>query len=213
MGSSSSNLGKGAISSTPRPALNMPSTKVFLCLIGVIILVTEATGNDEVQCSGSATLLTTSQGLDMVLCKDMTMSTCEKDFETLCPAGWNLCTPGQFNNRNNGWDFNWLEANAKPLGVIYCYTRAYAYDGDVPINYVTEARHYGPLGPSYGRQRSDPELSADIPLQCESASSRPGCTYWANYNHDLRRRPASGGGGLRRRKRLQYGRMHEHMYL
>merc|ERR1712080_274410 len=130
---------------TPRPALNMPSTKVFLCLIGVIILATEATGNDEVQCSGSATLLTTSPGLDMVLCKDMTMSTCEKDFETLCPAGWNLCTPGQFNNRNDDWDFNWLEAKAKPLGVIYCYTRAYAYDGDVPINYVTEARHYGLL--------------------------------------------------------------------
>ena len=41
----------------------------------------------------------------MALCKDKSEATRERDFETLCPAGWHLCTPKQFNNRNDEWHF------------------------------------------------------------------------------------------------------------
>merc|ERR1712080_112272 len=116
---------------------------------------------EEASCSGGATTLSTSPRHDMVLCKDETQQTCEKDFESLCPTGWNLCTPKQFNNRNTGWNYNWWQDGAgQPRGAIYCY-----YD-------YGEAAHYA-IG------YSNPVLNTDQQLNCNWASSRPGCEYWA----------------------------------
>jgi len=121
---------------------------------------------EEVPCSGGATTLSTSPRHDMVLCKDETQQTCEKDFESLCPAGWNLCTPKQFNNRNTGWNYNWWQDGAgQPRGAIYCY-----YD-------YGEAAHYA-IG------YSNPVLNTDQQLNCNWASSRPGCEYWAGTGVD-----------------------------
>jgi hypothetical protein len=53
---------------------------------------------------------------DMALCSNP--NTCEQDYATLCPTGWALCTPKQFNNRNGGWNF---ALNGKTaLGEIRC---------------------------------------------------------------------------------------------
>merc|ERR1712080_659942 len=118
-------------------------------------------GEEVPTCSSGATTLSTSPRHDMVLCKDETQQTCEKDFESLCPTGWNLCTPKQFNNRNTGWNYNWWQDGAgQPRGAIYCY-----YD-------YGEAAHYA-IG------YSNPVLNTDQQLNCNWASSRPGCEYWA----------------------------------
>merc|ERR1712080_433055 len=107
----------------------------------------------------------TSPRVDMVLCKDETEQTCQKDFESLCPAGWNLCTPAQFNNRNHGWNYNWEQAGAGyPLGVIYCF-ELYGADG---------ADHYTIY-------YSD-VLNTDQQLGCGGSSSRPGCEFSAGWD-------------------------------
>lgn len=94
----------------------------------------------------------------MALCKDMSEKTCEKHFESLCPLGWRLCAPKQFNNRNDEWSFNWRRSSAvRPVGVIYCRSGAHAgYGGSYGL--------YGDV------------LSRDQPVNCLAASSRQGCS-------------------------------------
>jgi len=55
----------------------------------------------------------------MVLCDDPTDSVCEKDLETICPAGFHLCTPTEFNTLNDNWNFK-IDVNQRPLGEINC---------------------------------------------------------------------------------------------
>jgi len=126
---------------------------------------------EEASCSATtlsiSTTLSTSPGLDMVLCKDETQQTCERDFESLCPAGWNLCTPKQFNNRNHGWDYNWVQAGAgEPHGVIYCWG-----GGGYARHYTI---HY-----------SNPVLNKDQQLNCGWGSSRPGCELYAREGYGV----------------------------
>jgi len=117
-------------------------------------LIEEMTKQNQThtECRNGAELLSTSPGEDMVICKDMQGDTCEQDFETLCPVGWNLCTPLQFNHRNFGWDFTW-SLKEHPLGVIYC-----RHNG--------EAGHFTIL---------EHMMSKDEPVNYRHGSSRPGC--------------------------------------
>merc|ERR1712080_272516 len=129
-------------------------------------------GEEVPTCSSGATTLSTSPRHDMVLCKGETEQTCEKDFESLCPAGWNLCTPGQFNNRNNGWNYNWVQAGAgTPLGVVFCFGgRGYALHFGINSNSVLNT--------------NQPKCWVHKPTKCFWHSSRPGCEYWADYGAD-----------------------------
>ncbi len=68
-------------------------------------------------CRSGGLPLSISPGNDMVVCDDPTDQTCEQDFATLCPAGWNLCTMGQHHARNDAWSF---APGAAALGEIGC---------------------------------------------------------------------------------------------
>lgn len=58
-----------------------------------------------------------SPNKNIVVCKDDSQNTCEKDFEELCPPGYQLCSPNQYNNNNDGWKG---KAQTTLLGKIYC---------------------------------------------------------------------------------------------
>ncbi|MFT4628359.1 MAG: cysteine-rich repeat protein [Myxococcota bacterium] len=70
------------------------------------------------ECVGGADTVSVAPSGTMILCDDPTDGTCEQDFGTLCPVGWQLCSPEQFNNRNGGWAEP--VPAAKALGTIYC---------------------------------------------------------------------------------------------
>jgi len=90
----------------------------------------------------------------MVVCDDPNDQTCEQDFESLCPPGWGLCTREQYNNRNDGWNF---QTQFTVVGEIHCRSGS-------------GAGHFG-VGTS---------LSQDRPQNCTYGSSRPNnCV--ANY--------------------------------
>jgi len=55
----------------------------------------------------------------MVLCDDPTDSVCERDLETICPAGFHLCTPTEFNTLNDNWDVK-INSKVRPVGEINC---------------------------------------------------------------------------------------------
>jgi cysteine-rich repeat protein len=101
-------------------------------------------------CQGGATKLSTSPGADMVVCSNP--NTCEQDYETLCPSGWLLCGPKQFNARNAGWSFS--VGSKKGLGAIRCRSGG-------------GAGHY---------TIDNSPLSNDEANNCWYGSSRPSCT-------------------------------------
>ena len=86
----------------------------------------------------------------MVVCDDPANVVCEQDAETLCPAGWGLCTREQHVNRNTGFDF--VVANAV-VGEIHCRTGF-------------GAGHYTLQGGN---------LNQDQALNCDYGSSRDSC--------------------------------------
>ena len=96
--------------------------------------------------------MATAPGNDMVICDDPTNSTCEQDFETLCPVDWHLCSQPEYNNRNDGWNIN---APGTPVGTRYC-------------RWYSGAGHFT-LG-------SGQDLSEDKELNCHWGTSRPTCT-------------------------------------
>jgi len=55
----------------------------------------------------------------MVLCDDPADSVCERDLETICPAGFHLCTPTEFNTLNDNWNYK-INQDQRPVGEINC---------------------------------------------------------------------------------------------
>ena len=100
--------------------------------------------------SGFGPFLATSPNGDMNVCDDSSDSPCEEDFATFCPVGWDLCTEGQFNARNDGWADGF---GPELLGEIHCRG-----DGD-----GGGAGHY--------TIDSNP-LSDDVAMNCWYGSSR-----------------------------------------
>jgi cysteine-rich repeat protein len=109
-----------------------------------------------VSCSAGATLLVQNPAGTMVVCDDPTNTVCEQDAETLCPAGWGLCTREQHVNRNTGFDFA-VDGSVVVVGEIHCRTGS-------------GAGHYT-IGPYDGITN----LSQDPVLNCHYGSSRPSC--------------------------------------
>jgi cysteine-rich repeat protein len=55
----------------------------------------------------------------IMLCDDPFDTTCEEDFDQLCPVGWHLCNIEEFNNNNDGWLQPW-DSIQRGVGVISC---------------------------------------------------------------------------------------------
>ena len=70
-----------------------------------------------VACSMGATTVAKSPNYNIFVCKDDSENTCEKDFGKLCPNSFELCSPDQYNNNNDGWNGT---AQTTLLGKIYC---------------------------------------------------------------------------------------------
>jgi cysteine-rich repeat protein len=104
-----------------------------------------------VACSAGASLLAQNPAGDMVVCDDPTDTVCEQDGETLCPAGWGLCTREQHINRNTGFDF--AVRAVVVVGEIHCRTSG-------------GAGHY---------TLSSGNLNQDSSLDCAYGSSRESC--------------------------------------
>ncbi|MFT4622622.1 MAG: hypothetical protein ACI8PZ_001278 [Myxococcota bacterium] len=107
-------------------------------------------------CEGGADLLSTSPGGDMVVCDDPGDFTCEQDFGTLCPVDWKLCSPEQYNARNDGWAF--AVPAEKALGTIYCRGDGGGGAGHFSVTYTGIAT-----------------LGEDEILNCGYGSSLPSC--------------------------------------
>lgn len=69
-------------------------------------------------CQGLGTRITWSWDNRIVVCKDLTENTCEKDFDDICPEDYSLCSVEEFNERNNEWSGE--EAPVKMIGRAYC---------------------------------------------------------------------------------------------
>lgn len=110
-------------------------------------------------CQNSLTLSTSPSGT-MVVCDDPTDTTCEEDFEALCPPGWGLCSRLQHINRNTGWTFATGNMVGGPDVVV----------GEIHCRAGSGAGHYT-LGP-YGGVTT---LEDDPVLNCGYGSSRPEC--------------------------------------
>lgn len=111
----------------------------------------------EPDCSGGATRLSTNPLGNMVLCDDPADGTCEEDFATLCPAGWDLCTHLQHESRRAGWTYDL--GSQRALGELYCR----------PIG---GAGHF--TVPDTGGSSS--VVGDAVPFNCYYGSSRPSCT-------------------------------------
>ncbi|EDM80217.1 hypothetical protein PPSIR1_36242 [Plesiocystis pacifica SIR-1] len=109
---------------------------------------TEAT-----ECGEGALRLSANADESMMVCDDLSDSTCERDAEQLCPAGWQLCTQPQFVERNDGWGFG---AGASTVLVGEIHDRA---DGS--------AGHFT-VGMSSQRAR----LSRDVTSNCGYGTER-----------------------------------------
>jgi hypothetical protein len=110
----------------------------------------QATGD----CRGGSNMLSRSPGGNVIICDHPSDSVCEQDFETLCPAGWSLCSRTQFLNRNAGWAY--VPAQ-RALGTIHCRSGA-------------GAGHF-----TFGWNTSSQPLSFSEPMNCAFGSSRGIC--------------------------------------
>ena len=99
----------------------------------------------------------------MMLCDDPTDATCEEDFATLCPPGWDLCTHLQFANRNSGWSYS---ASQRTVGEIYCRPSS-------------GAGHFTMPDSGTGLPFT---MSSSVAFNCYYGSSRPSCTAWYGCN-------------------------------
>jgi cysteine-rich repeat protein len=112
-------------------------------------------------CQGGAQLLSTSPNSQIVVCYNA--STCEQDYESLCPTGWELCSQLQYTQRNDGW--NYSTGGKTGLGAIRCR------NGGGAGHYTI---HTGNLGQDEGDN-------------CHYGSSRPSCpsSYGCNEQGNL----------------------------
>jgi len=92
----------------------------------------------------------------MIVCDDPGNTTCEQNFASLCPLGWDLCTHLQHENRRSGWTFD--VGSRRALGEIYCRRSG--------------AGHF--TVPDTGA--SSTVVGAAVPFNCYFGSSRPSCT-------------------------------------
>ncbi len=106
------------------------------------------------ECPAGTDEVTRSPSGLAVVCDDPTNTTCEEDFETLCPVNWQLCTQLQLNNRNDGWDF---ALGGGPAGTVV---------GEIHCRSGSGAGHY---------TRASGNLGDDEPLNCFFGSSRDTC--------------------------------------
>merc|ERR1711936_705740 len=103
----------------------------------------------------------------MLLCDEAANTVCEKDFASLCPIGFHLCSHVEFNALNDNWDYEWnpfgsSSDDKRPLGEIYC-------------------RGKSPSGNKAGQFTMQSALmSHDQRMYCNYGSSRPGCN---EYEH------------------------------
>jgi len=109
------------------------------------------------KCTSPGKLVAQNPANNMIVCEDPAHSTCEQDFENLCPVGWHLCSHTEFNARNDGWDYSVSEPR-RALGVIYCRMGGGAGHFTVPD-----------AGKSSGN------LGQDETHNCYFGSSRPAC--------------------------------------
>lgn len=107
--------------------------------------------------------------MTMMVCNDESNVTCEEDFGTLCPAGWDLCSQPQHNNRNDGWDLPVGGGADAALGAIHCRGGG-------------AAGHYS-VGPYDGITN----INQDAPLNCGYGSSRASCPSGFGCNETLAR--------------------------
>ncbi len=125
-------------------------------------------------CQGGAQLLSTSPNSQMVVC--FNGSTCEQDYESLCPSGWELCSQLQYSQRNDGWSYS--TGGKMGLGAIRCR------NGGGAGHYTI---HTGNLGQDEGDN-------------CHYGSSRPSCPsgYGCNEQGNLavccKHNPLCGNG-------------------
>lgn len=121
---------------------------VFLASISLVAAV---------ECSSPANKVSSNPDESIVECDDPQDSTCEQDFETLCPNDYHLCTAAEYNAGNDNWEGSlstWL------LGEITCR------DGG-------GAGHYTITDGSY---------STDVPPNQHAGSSLPQCPEWYGCN-------------------------------
>jgi cysteine-rich repeat protein len=118
-------------------------------------------------CQGGAVEISTAPGGTMMLCDEPTDTTCEQDFATLCPPGWDLCTHLQFNNRNAGWSYS--IPSTRTVGEIYCRTT------------TSGAGHF--TAPDSGASFPHP-ASSTVAFNCYFGSSRPSCTSGYGCNEE-----------------------------
>lgn len=110
------------------------------------------------ECQNGAVQLSVSPGGDMMVCDDPTDTVCEQDVETLCPAGWQLCSYQQHVERNTGWLYPLTPAGNVVVAEIYCRGGG-------------GAGHF-----TLGTYESPADLSVDIAQNCHYGSSRESCT-------------------------------------
>ncbi len=106
-----------------------------------------------VACSGGAAMLGVNPAGTMAICDDPANVVCEQDAETLCPAGWGLCTREQHIARNNAFDFPLM--GAVLVGEIHCRGGSGAGHYTVgPYDNVTNVNQDPPLNCGYGSSRA-----------------------------------------------------------
>ena len=82
-------------------------------------------------CQNGANSVSTAPLGNMMLCDDPTNTTCEEDFEAMCPISWHLCTMDEFNAYNDGWTEP-TSTYERALGVIWCRSNGEAGHFTVP---------------------------------------------------------------------------------
>merc|ERR1719495_1260570 len=69
------------------------------------------------ECQGRGEEIDRNPSGQIIVCKDRSQSTCENDFETLCPPTYDLCSVERYNELNNDWNAQSIEPY---LGKAYC---------------------------------------------------------------------------------------------
>ncbi len=139
--------------------------KQGMLLIMLIMLSSVAAGGELAlfvpQCTLPGVNVAHNPGASIVVCDDPQDSTCEQDFATLCPVGYDLCTADQYNAGNDNWDGTVTE---RMLGEIHCrgqnidsgaghysiWTKDVPYSVDVPDNDIAGSSIPGVCESNYG---------------------------------------------------------------
>lgn len=124
---------------------------LFAVFLATISLVTAAV------CNSPANIVSSNPDESIVVCDDPQDSTCEQDFETLCPNNYHLCSAEEYNAGNDNWNGSlstWL------LGEITCR------QGGGAGHFTVESGLY----------------SSDVAPNQIAGSSKPECPEWYGCN-------------------------------